>query len=98
MKVASFVEFKVRETLFFSLSDILEYLSDVDEKWKVREVNICSVGGVLRQNDGLVVKGIIKSVTALGGHVNNNKKGINGRSSGSDLADKLRRKGNVDER
>ena len=35
-----------------------EYLLDLDEKWMVREVDICSFRGVSRKNDGLGVKGL----------------------------------------
>ncbi len=33
-----------------------EYLLDLNEKWMVREVDICSFRGVLRKKDGLGVK------------------------------------------
>ena len=37
---------------------IIEYCSDLHEKWMVREVNICSFWGVWRKYDGLVAKGL----------------------------------------
>ena len=42
----------------FSWAYIMEYLSDLHEKWMVREVNICSFWGVWRDFDGLVGKGL----------------------------------------
>ena len=37
---------------------IIEYCSDLHEKWMVREVNICSFWPVWRNYDGLVAKGL----------------------------------------
>ncbi len=42
----------------FDWPDVTEYLLDLDEKWMVREVDICSFRGVSRKNDGLGVKGL----------------------------------------
>ena len=42
----------------FGWPDVTEYLLDLDEKWMVREVDICSFRGVSRKNDGLGVKGL----------------------------------------
>ena len=45
----------------FSWQYILEYWSDLDEKW-FREVRICSFWGVLRIFDELVAKGLMCSM------------------------------------
>ena len=42
----------------FGWPDVTEYLLDLDEKWMVREVDICSFRGVSRKNNGLSVKGL----------------------------------------
>ena len=42
----------------FGWSYMTEYLSNLDEKWMVREVDICSFRGVSRKNDGLGVEGL----------------------------------------
>ena len=47
-----------RNFIQFSWPYIMKYLSDLDEKLMVTEVKICSFRGVLRKNDGLVVKGL----------------------------------------
>ena len=40
---------------------IMKYLSDLDEKWMVREVEFWSFRGVSWYFDGLVVLGLMKS-------------------------------------
>ena len=42
----------------FNWPYLIEYGSDLHEKWMVREVSICSFWGVVRKNGGLVVKGL----------------------------------------
>ena len=48
----------LRRNFIFSWRYIQEYVSDLDEKWMVREVDIWSFRVILLKNDGLVVKGL----------------------------------------